>query len=116
MSEKMEYNTSIDAAYEVVERIEQQKRRLNRNLVGISILASLGLMVNTFVFMIFSNQKGAFNNTVIILIAFMFLLCMVLLGLVIRKYILLKKFKHRLNHISELEEAIYDEVLKLHLD
>ena len=81
-----------------------------------SILASLGLMVNTFVFMIFSNQKGAFNNTVIILIAFMFLLCMVLLGLVIRKYILLKKFKHRLNHISELEEAIYDEVLKLHLD
>jgi Kef-type K+ transport system membrane component KefB len=115
MSDKMEYNTSIDAAYEVVERIEQQKRRLNRNLVGTSILASLGLMVNTFVFMIFSNQKGAFDNTIIILFIFTFLICMVLLGLAIRKYILLKKFKHRLNHISELEETIYDEVLKLHL-
>jgi hypothetical protein len=66
--------------------------------------------------MVFSHQKGALNIINIISIGIIFLICMVLLGLAIRKYILLKKFKHRLNHISELEETIYDEVLKLHLD
>jgi xanthine/uracil permease len=116
MSEKMEHNASIDAVYNVVERIEQQKKRLTRNLMALSISALLGLVVNTFVFMILSHQKGALNNTTIILIAVVFLICMVLLGLAIRKFILLKKFKHWLDHFGELEETIYDEVLKHHLD
>lgn len=66
--------------------------------------------------MIFSHQKGALNNITIILILAIFLICMVLLGLAIRKFILLKKFKLRLNHFGELEETIYDEVLMLHPD
>jgi xanthine/uracil permease len=116
MSEKMEHNASIDAVYDVVERIEQQKKRLTRSLMALSITALLGLVVNTFVFMIFSHQKGALNNINIILIMFIFLICMVLLGLAIRKFILLKKFKQRLNHFGELEETIYDEVLMRHPD
>jgi xanthine/uracil permease len=116
MSEKMEHNASIDAVYDVVERIEQQKKRLTRSLMALSITALLGLVVNTFVFMIFSHQKGALNPINIILIMVIFLICMVLLGLAIRKFILLKKFKQRLNHFGELEETICDEVLKLHPD
>ena len=111
----MEHNASIDAVYAVVERIEQQKKLLTRSLMALSISALLGLVVNTFVFMIFSHQKGALNNITIILIMVIFLICMALLGLAIRKFILLKKFKQRLNHFGELEETIYDEVLKLHL-
>ena len=116
MSEKMEHNASIDAVYEMVERVEQQKKRLTRNVMGISISALLGLVVNAFFFMVFSHQKGALNDTTIILIGTIFLVCLVLLGLAIRKYILLKRFKQRLSHIGELEETIYNEVLKLHLD
>ncbi len=112
----MEHNASIDAVYNVVERIEQQKKRLTRNLMALSISALLGLVVNTFVFMILSHQKGALNNTTIILIVVVFLICMVLLGLARRKFISLKKIKQRLDHFGELEETIYDEVLKHHLD
>lgn len=41
----MEHNASIDAVYDVVERIEQQKKRLTRSLVALSISALLGLVV-----------------------------------------------------------------------
>jgi xanthine/uracil permease len=116
MSEKMEHNASIDAVYDVVERIERQKKRLTRSLMALSITALLGLVVNTFVFMIFSHQKGALNNITIILIMVIFLICMALLGLAIRKFILLKKFKQRLNHFGEFEETICHEVLMLHPD
>jgi len=113
---KMEHNASIDAVYDVVERIEQQKKRLTRNLTALSISALLGLVTNTFVFMILSHQKGALNNITIILIAVIFLICLILSGLAIRKFILLKEFKKRLNHFGELEETIYEEVLKVHPD
>jgi Co/Zn/Cd efflux system component len=116
MSEKMEHNASIDAVYDVVTRIEQQEKWLTRNLMALSISALLGLVVNAFVFMIFSHQKGALNNITIILIMVIFLIFMVISGLAIRKFILLKKFKQRLNHFGELEETIYDEVLRPHLD
>ena len=112
----MEHNASIDAVYEVVERIEQQKKRLTRNVMVISISAMLGLVFNAFFFMMFSHQKGALNNINIIFIGLIFLICMLLLSLAIKKYILLKKFKQRLSRIGELEETIYNEVLRLHLD
>ncbi len=112
----MEHNASIDAVYEVVERIEQQKKRLTRNVMVISISAMLGLVFNAFFFMMFSHQKGALNDINIIFIGIIFLICMLLLSLAVKKYILLKKFKQRLNHIGELEETIYDEVLRPHLD
>lgn len=108
----MEHNVSIDDAYKVVERMEQQKKRLARTVMVISISALLGLVANTFVFMIFSHQKGPLNIINIISIGVIFLICMVLMGLAIRKFVLLKKFKQRLNHIGELEETIYNEVLK----
>ena len=44
----MEHNASIDAAYEVVERIERQKKRLTLTVMAISIPALLGLVANTF--------------------------------------------------------------------
>jgi hypothetical protein len=112
----MEHNASIDAAYEVVERIERQKGRLTLTVMAISIPALLGLMANTLALVMFSHRKGTLINSNVILIGIIFLTCMILLGLAFRKFIILRKFKQRLNHIGELEEAIYNEVLKLHLD
>jgi ABC-type enterobactin transport system permease subunit len=116
MSENMKHNASIDAAYEVVEQIERQKRRLTLTVIGISISALLGLVVNAFAVMVFTHQKGPSDNNNIILIGTIFLICLILLGLAIKKLIILNKFKQRLNPIGELEETIYNEVLKLHLE
>jgi len=94
MSEKMEHNASIDAVYEVVERIEQQKKRLTRSVMVISISAMLGLVFNGFFFMMFSHQKGALDNINIIYNGLIFLICTLLLSLAIKKYILLKKIQN----------------------
>lgn len=112
----MEHNASIDAAYEVVERIERQKKRLTLTVMAISISALLGLVANAFAFTVFSHQKGPLINNNIILMGVILLVCVIFLGLAIKKFIILRKFKQRLNHIGELEETIYNEVLKPHLD
>ena len=112
----MEHNASIDAAYEVVERIERQKRRLSLTVMVISMPALLGLVANAFAFVAFSHQKGALIDRNIIFIGIIFVACIILLGLAIKKYIILRNFRQRLNHIGELEETIYNEVLKPHRD
>ncbi len=112
----MEHNASIDAVYDVVERIERQKKRLTLTVIVISIPALLGLVANTFAAVVLSHRKGESIESNIILIGIIFLICIILLGLAIKKIILLRKFKQRLNHIGELEETIYNEVLKLHVD
>jgi hypothetical protein len=112
----MEHNASIDAAYEVVERIERQKRRLTLIVMAISIPALLGLVANTFTVVALSHQKGVFVNSNIILIGTIFLICAILLGLAIKKFIILRKFKRSINQIGELEETIYNEVLRPHRD
>lgn len=108
----MEHNASIDAAYDVVERIERQKRRLTLIVMAISIPALLGLVGNTFAFVALSHQKGVFVNNNIILIGAIFLICAILLGLAIKKFIMLQKFKRSINQIGELEDTIYNEVLR----
>jgi len=100
----------------VVERIERQKKRLTLIVMGISISALLGLVADTFAYMLFSHQKGVLYDTNIILIGLGFMVCVTLLGLAIKKIMTLKKFNQKLNHIGELEETIYYEVLKPHLD
>lgn len=112
----MEHNASIDAAYEVVERIERQKRRLTLTVMAISIPALLGLVANTFAFVAFSHQKGMLVNSNIISIGIIFLICVILLGLAIKKFIILRKFKQGINQIGELEETIYNEVLRPYRD
>jgi len=112
----MEHNASIDAAYEMVERIERQKRRLTLTVMVISIPALLGLVANAFAFVVSSHQKGALINSNIILMGIILLVSMILLVLALKKYIILRNFRQRLNHIGELEETIYNEVLKPHRD
>jgi len=112
----MEHNASIDAAYEMVERIERQKRRLTLTVMAISIPALLGLVANAFAFVALSHQKGVLVSSNIISIGIIFLICLILLGLAIKKFIILQKFKQRINPIGELEETIYNEVLKPNRD
>ncbi len=112
----MEYKASIDAAYEVVERVERQRKRLTLIVIGISISSLLGLAINAFAFMVYSHQKGALDNIYILQVAILSLICLVLAGLAIRKFVALRRLNEKLKHIGELEETIYNEVLKIRSD
>jgi O-antigen/teichoic acid export membrane protein len=116
MSEIMEDHASIDASYLVIERIERQKRRLIMIVLGFSLPAMLGLLANSFFFMVYTHQKSASSGINILPVLIIFFICIVLLGLAARKIIILKKLNKKLDQIRELEDIIYKEVLQSRIE
>lgn len=112
----MEYHASIDASYDVIERVERKRRRLAMVVLGISIPALLGLITNFFFFMVYSHQKSVSNYDPLPMASVVFVICIVLFGLAIRKFLLFKKINKKLNEVGELEETIYNEVLNHQVD
>jgi len=112
MSENMEYYASIDASYEVIERAERQRKRLIMFVLGISIPAILGLLINSFFIMVYSHQKGVSNNN-LLLMATIIIICIILLGLAIWKISKFLKINKQIRQINKLEETLYNEVLKI---
>jgi hypothetical protein len=55
----MEDKASIDAVYDLVERVEQQRKRLVLIVMGVSILSLLGVSFNALALMVLSHQKGS---------------------------------------------------------
>lgn len=55
----MEDKASIDAVYDLVERVEQQRKRLVLIVMGVSILSLFGVSFNAMALMVFSHQKGS---------------------------------------------------------
>ena len=113
-----ENKASIDAVYDVVERVEQRKKQLSILIIGISISSLLGVSVNAFAFMLFSHQKGALDiiNGYILLLAIILLISITLALLAAKKLFALKRLNQNLGRISELEETIYNEVLKSRME
>jgi len=112
----MDDHASIDASYMVIERIERQKRRLTMIVMGFSLPAMLGLLANSFLFMLHTHQKSASNSINIFLILIISFLCVALLILAVRKIIILKKLNKKLDHIRKLENTIYKEVLQFRME
>jgi len=113
-----ENKASIDAAYDLVERVEKKKKRLTLTIIGISLSSLLGISIDAFAFMVYSNQKGALDiiSGDILLPAVIFIISIILAFLAARKFFVLKKLNHNLGAIDELEETIYNEVLKYRID
>ena len=113
-----ENKASIDAAYDLVERVEKKKKRLTLTIIGISLSSLLGVSIDAFAFMVYSNQKGALDiiSGNILLPAVIFIISVILAFLAARKFLVLKKLNQNLGSIGELEETIYNEVLKYHID
>jgi len=113
-----ENKASIDAVYDMVERVEQKKKRLSLLIIGISISSLLGVSVNAFAFMLFSHQKGALDIITghILLLAIIFLISITLALLAVKKFFALKRLNQNLGRIGELEETIYNEVLKTRME
>ena len=109
-----ENKASIDAVYDMVERAEQKKKRLSLLIIGISISSLLGVSANAFAFMLFSHQKGDLDiiTGYILLLAIILLISITLALLAAKKFFALKRLNQNLGRINELEETIYNEVLK----
>ena len=112
----MDDHASIDASYMVIERIERQKRRLTMIVMGFSLPAMLGLLANSFLFMVYFHQKSASNSIDVLLLLIIFFICIALLGLAVRRFILLKRLNKKLDQIRQLENTIYKEVLQFRME
>lgn len=114
----MENRASIDDIYKRIERGERQRNRLALLVAGISISSLFGLAINAVSYISLSNTKGAFDNisSIIILLGIIFVVSIILAGLAVKNFIALKKLNRKLVVIGNLEETIYKEVLKSHLD
>jgi type IV secretory pathway VirB3-like protein len=114
----MEDNTSTDAVYDLIERVEQQRKRLVLIVMVVSISSLLGVSVNALALMVFSHQKGSLDiiSFNILLPVIMLIVSIVLAILAAKKLMALKRLNQRLSRIDELEETIYNEVLNAHMD
>lgn len=110
----MENKASIDAAYDLVERVELQRKRLTLMVAGISISSLVGVSVNAFAFMVLFNQKGPLDiiSPNILLLIAIFAISIILAAFAAKKFIVLRRLNQKLVRIGELEETIYNEVLK----
>ena len=114
----MEDNTSADAVYDLIERVEQQRKRLVLIVMVVSISSLLGVSVNALALMVFSHQKGSLDiiSFNILLPVIMLIVSIVLAILAAKKLVALKRLNKRLSRIDKLEETIYNEVLNTHMD
>lgn len=103
---------SIDVSYELIERIERQRKHLALVVTGAFIPAFLGLMVNAYLFLLYTHQKSPEKGQSIFFVLILSALCLLMAAFVAKKYILLKKYNERVKAIAALEDAIYNEVLK----
>lgn len=109
-----ENKTSIEEVYDLVERVEQKRKRLTLIVAGVSVFSLLGVSVDALGFVALSHQKGALDvlSADIILLVIIFFISMILAAMAAKKLIALRRLNQKLGRIGELEETIYNEVLK----
>ena len=112
MSEIMNSNDSIDIAYGLIERAERQRRRLALIAASAFIPAILGLVVDSYLFVLFSHQKSPLDGKNTFFVLILFIICLFLITVAVHRLLLLRKYNKKINEIAVLEEAIYSEVLK----
>jgi hypothetical protein len=108
--------TLTDNAYDIVERIDLQKRRLKVAIMGSFLPALLCSVMSGYIYLVYSHQKGGLSDTKIAAMALLAFMCIILLGIAVKKLIKFGKLNNKLKRIEALEETIYKEVLKHQAD
>jgi hypothetical protein len=105
-----------DNAYDIVERIDGQKRKLKATIMGFFLPALLCSAMSGYFYLVYSHQKGGLSDAKIAAIALLIFICIILLGITVIKSIKFIKLNSELKSIEALEETIYKEVLKYQAD
>jgi hypothetical protein len=84
--------------------------------VGSFLPALLCSAMSGYFYLVFTHQKGGISNIEIAAIALLAFMCIILLGIAVKKIIKFSKIDNKLKKIEALEETIYKEVLKYQTD
>lgn len=103
--------TLTDNAYEVVERIDRQKRGLKVAIMVFVLPALLCSASSAYFYIAYAHTKGGLSYNNIALVSLLAILCVVFLVFAGRKFVKFIELKNKLNNIETLEETIYKEVL-----
>ena len=105
-----------DSCFELADRLECRKRRLNL-LVGAGLIISPVLLsIDALIFKMISYQKSTIADETVIVMAFIAVLCLILIAGSFKKYSELKKMKSSLDELESFEKTICREVLSKDAD
>jgi len=104
--------TLTDASYEVVGHLERNRRWLPVLLIFCLAFASIGIAVNAFGLILFSNQKGDIFDLKTLITSVNIVICGLFLLIGTNQYLFLRRYKNKVQQLEMLEEKIYQEVFK----
>ncbi|MCX6827623.1 MAG: hypothetical protein NTV06_10235 [candidate division Zixibacteria bacterium] len=101
-----------DSCFELVDRLECKKKWLNPIVWGGLIISPAVLSLDVLVYKMLSSQKGILTDATAIVIAFIAILCLILIVGSFKKYFELRRLKRSLAELESFEEIVYQEVLR----
>jgi hypothetical protein len=107
----MSNTTLTDATYELVERLEQRRKRFKLIIAGSLLVTVSGLSIDAILFMIYSHQKGVFLYENMIFILLFIIICSISATIGITRFTKMRRMENKLKQIELLEETICKEVL-----
>ena len=108
----MENATLTEAAYDMIDRIEQKQKKLLMTIIGLISLVVFGFATNAYFYLVFSHQKGGFSDVSIFLMSALVLLCLFISAIALKRFVFMRRLDHNINRFKIFEETVYDEVLK----
>ena len=102
--------SSTDTAYTAIENLEKRKVKIALIILICFCAAALGLGFSAFSFMMYSHQKGAIADNMMIPISILAFFCIGLAAIGLQRYILLKNIDEKLQDWEMLEKTIYNDV------
>jgi hypothetical protein len=104
--------TLTDASYEVVGHLERSRKWLPFLLMSCLAFAFIGIAVNAFGLILFSNQKGDIFDLKTMITSVNIVICSLFLLIGANQYLFLKRYKDKVRELEVLEEKIYQEVFR----
>jgi uncharacterized membrane protein YcjF (UPF0283 family) len=113
--DKPDDNTLTDRSYELVESIEKRKKLLTTIVIICFVLVPVGIGIDASIYMVATHQKGGWSDISMAMIAIVSAFSGLLLIVGIKKYIVMKDLRKKLDQIELFEETVYKEVLSSNL-
>jgi hypothetical protein len=103
--------SSTDTAFTAIENLERRKTKMALIILVCFCVATLSIGFSAFSYMMYSHQKGAIANNMMIPIGILAFFCVGMAAIGLQRYILLRNIDEKLRDWEMLEKTIYDEVV-----